>query len=312
MPRASLPSGLELEFDVSGDPADPTLLLVSGFTAQLISWDDEFVELLAAEGLHVVRFDNRDCGLSSKLDGRDVSPGRVLESILGGEQPEVPYTLSHMAADGIGLLDHLGVSSAHVAGASMGGMIAQTMAIEHSDRVASLTSIMSSTGDPRVGRPTPEAREVLLAQPSADRERYIEDSLRARVWMSARYFDPAACRALAAAQFDRSFSPEGASRQLAAIYASGDRTAALRGLALPTLVIHGRDDTLITPDGGAATAEAIPGSAYLLLTDMGHDRPRPLWPALVGHIGAHVRASLAAPAGQVAATGQAAATGQVV
>ncbi len=296
MPRAALPTGIEIEYDTTGDPSDPTLLLVSGFTAQMISWDVDFVSMLAAQGLHVVRYDNRDCGLSSKLDGQLVSPGAVLQAVAGGDQPTVPYTLSDMAADGIGLLDHLAVETAHVAGASMGGMIAQTMAIEHPDRVASLTSIMSSTGDPRVGAPAPEAREVLLAPPSADRAQYVEDSLRSRVWMSKRHFDPAACTALAAAQFDRSFYPEGALRQLSAIYASGDRTAALRGLDVPTLVIHGGDDTLITPDGGAATAEAIPGSAYLLLADMGHDRPRPLWPALVGHIAAHVKASTAAHA----------------
>jgi len=297
MPRAVLPTGIELEYDTTGDPSDPTLLLVSGFTAQMITWDDGLVALLAAEGLHVVRFDNRDCGLSSKLDGQAVSPGKVLSARLAGEPaPAVPYSLSEMAADGIGLLDHIGVAAAHIAGASMGGMIVQTMAIEHPSRVASLTSIMSSTGDPRAGNPTPEAREVLLAPPSSDRARYIEESLRAEVWMSRKHFDPAACTALAAAQYDRSFYPEGALRQLAAIYASGDRTAALRGLAVPTLVIHGRDDTLITPQGGAATAEAVPGSAYLLLSDMGHDRPRPLWPALAGAIGAHVRASTAAHA----------------
>jgi pimeloyl-ACP methyl ester carboxylesterase len=292
MPRAALPSGLEIEYDTTGDPSDPTLLLVSGLMSQMISWDDDFVGMLAGAGLYVVRYDNRDCGLSTKLAGQLVSPGAVLNARLAGEnEPAVPYTLSHMAADGMGLLDHLGVGSAHVAGVSMGGMIVQTMAIEYSDRVATFTSIMSSTGDPSAGGPTPESREVLLTPPSSERAQYIEESLRAQVWMSKKYFDPAACKALAAAQFDRGFYPEGALRQLAAIYASGDRTAALRGLDVPTLVIHGRDDTLITPGGGAATAEAVPGSAYLLLSDMGHDRPRPLWPTLVGAIAAHVRAS---------------------
>ncbi len=292
MARASLPSGTELEYDTAGDPADPTLLLVNGFTSQMISWEHEFVAMLVAEGLHVVRYDNRDCGLSSKLDGQLAAPVAVLNAKLAGEDPPpVPYTLSDMAADGIGLLDHLGVATAHVAGVSMGGMIVQTMAIEHPSRVASLTSIMSSTGNPRVGAPSPEARDVLLAPPAADREQYVADSLKMRVWMSRKHFDPAAVQALAAAQFDRSFYPEGALRQLAAIYASGDRTESLRELSVPTLVIHGRDDTLITPSGGEATAEAIPGSAYLLLSDMGHDRPRPLWPALVGAIGGHVRAA---------------------
>ncbi|MGI9646394.1 MAG: alpha/beta fold hydrolase [Ilumatobacteraceae bacterium] len=295
MARAALPSGIELEYDVTGDPSDPTILLVCGFTSQMISWDDDFVALLAAEGLHVVRFDNRDCGLSTTLDGDMVSPGAVLNARLAGEDPPpVPYTLSDMAADGIGLLDHLGVGEAHVVGVSMGGMIVQTMAIEHPDRVASLTSIMSTTGAPDVGSPSPEALDVLLAPPAAERERYIEDALKMKVWLSRKHFEPDAVMALAAAQYDRRFYPEGALRQLSAIYTSGDRTEALRGVSAPTLVIHGRDDTLITPSGGAATAEAVPGSAYLLLSDMGHDRPRPLWPALVGAIAGHVRASIPA------------------
>ena len=290
MARATLPSGIEIEFDTAGDPSDPTLLLVCGFTSQMISWEDDFVSLLVEQGLHVVRYDNRDCGLSTKFDGVHVAPAAVLDALLSGRDvPPVPYTLSDMAADGIGLLDHLGVERAHVAGVSMGGMIAQTMAIDHPQRVASLVSIMSSTGASDVGRPTPEAREVLLAAPSADRERYIEESVRAEVWQSKKYFDPVAVRDAHAAYYDRAFYPEGATRQLAAIYMAGDRTDAMRALDVPALVIHGRDDTLITPSGGEATAAAIAGSAYLLLSDMGHDRPRPLWPVLVESIAGHIR-----------------------
>jgi pimeloyl-ACP methyl ester carboxylesterase len=241
----------------------------------------------------VIQFDNRDVGLSTKLDGQRVSPGAVLTASLQGDPiPPVPYTLSDMAADGIGLLDHLGIDRAHIVGNSMGGMIVQTMAIEHPDRIASVTSVMSSTGDPRVGRPTPEARDALLAPPPPGRDDYIAASLNSRVWASKKHYDPDWLMENAAAQYDRCFYPEGATRQLAAIYASGDRSAGLSTLEVPMLVIHGRDDTLITPEGGERTAELVPGSRYLLLSDMGHDHPEPLWPVLAEAIGGHVRTSM--------------------
>ncbi len=289
MPRAALSSGIELEYETFGDPGDPTLLLVCGYTSQLNGWDAGLCEQFVEQGLHVVRYDNRDVGLSSRLSGV-ARPAKVLSAVLAGEPlPEVPYTLSDMAADGIGLLDHLGVDRAHIAGVSMGGMIVQMMAIEHPQRIASLTSIMSSTGDPRSGAPTPEAREVLLAPPPADREAYIDASTRAEVWASKRYADHDRMRARAAADYDRAFYPEGATRQLAAIYATGDRSDRLRTLDVPTLVIHGRDDTLITPSGGEDTARLIAGSKYLLLADMGHDLPVELWPVFAEAIGGHVR-----------------------
>jgi pimeloyl-ACP methyl ester carboxylesterase len=298
MPRTTLPNGIDIEYDTFGDPSDPALLLVMGYTAQLISWQEGFARSLADEHLFVIRFDNRDCGLSSKLDGQAADPMAVLAALLSGEPlPSVPYTLSDMAADAIGLLDHLGVERAHIAGASMGGMIVQTMAIEHPSRVASLTSIMSTTGDPRVGAPTQEARAALLAPPPTERDAYIEASLRTAVWHSKKYFDAGEEKVLAAASFDRSFYPEGASRQLAAIYASGDRSAQLSQLDVPTLVIHGRDDTLISPEGGERTAELIPGSRLLLVSDMGHDVPRPLWPVIVDAIAGNVRTSQRAVSG---------------
>jgi pimeloyl-ACP methyl ester carboxylesterase len=292
MPRAALDSGIELEYVIDGPDDAPTLLLVMGFTAQLIAWRDGFVDELVRNGLRVIRFDNRDCGLSSKLDGQLANPMVVLDAVLKGEQlPAVPYTLSDMAADAVGLLDHLGIGSAHIAGASMSGMIVQTMAIEHPTRVASLTSIMSSTGDPRSGAPTDEARAALLAPPPPDRAAFIDASTRAEVWMSNRYYDEEETRAMAARSYDRSFYPEGALRQLAAIYASGDRSDSIGRLDTPTLVIHGTDDTLITPSGGAHTADVVPGSSYLLVSDMGHDLPAPLWPWLAGAIAAHVAAA---------------------
>ena len=287
-------NGIEIFYEERGGPGEPAVLLIMGLGAQMTVWPDEFIDDLVARGFRVVWFDNRDVGLSTKLTGT-ARPNEVLSAVLAGEPvPDVPYTLSDMAADGIGLLDQLGVERAHIAGVSMGGMIVQTMAIEFPERIASLTSVMSSTGDPRSGAATPEAREALLAPPPLDREGYIEASTRAEVWASKRYVDHDAMRARAAADYDRSFYPQGALRQLAAIYASGDRTERLRALDVSTLVIHGRDDTLITPSGGEATAAAITGSKYLLLADMGHDLPPPLWPVLAEAIGGHVRVSEAA------------------
>lgn len=290
MPRAALPSGIELEYEVTGPDGGRPLLLVMGFTAQLIGWPDGFCEHLVERGHRVIRFDNRDCGLSTKHDGVTVDLGAVLTAALGGQPdqlPAVPYTLSDMAADAVGLLDHLGIERAHVVGASMGGMIAQHVAIEHPGRVRSLTSIMSMTGEPEHGSPMPEAAQVLLAPPPHDRDAYIEASERYTVWMSKRFVDLDEVKAQAARSYDRSFYPEGANRQLAAIYASGSRADALAALTVPTLVVHGRDDTLIPATGGTRTAELVPGASLLLVADMGHDLPSPLWPLVTGAIAAH-------------------------
>ena len=290
MPCAALPTGIELEYDTFGNHTNPTLLLVNGYTSQMITWPGELIEALVSQGLHVVIYDNRDVGLSSKLDGQPAQPMKVLAAAMAGDElPPVPYTLSDMAADGIGLLDHLGVERAHIVGMSMGGMIVQMMAIEHPTRVASLTSVMSSTGDPKFGQAAPAAREALMAPPATDRDLYIEESLRAKVWLSNRYADDDQIRRRAAASFDRMFYPEGATRQLAAIYTTGDRSDRLRHLDVPTLVIHGRDDTLITPSGGERTAELIDGAVYLFVSDMGHDLPVELAHLFSDAIGAHAR-----------------------
>jgi pimeloyl-ACP methyl ester carboxylesterase len=292
MPRATVtttnPDTVELEYETFGSPDDPALLLVMGFTAQLIAWDDAFCNGLAGRGHHVIRFDNRDCGLSTKLDGQHVDPMAVMQAKLAGEAaPPTPYTLSDMANDAFGLLDVLGIERAHIMGASMGGMIVQTMAIERPERVLSLISVMSSPGDPRAGKPTDEALEVLLAAPPTEREAYIANSARSAVWASRKHVDLDRLADRAAQAFDRSFYPAGAPRQLAAIYASGDRTAALHDVEVPTLVIHGRDDTLIQPDGGVQTAEAIPSANLLLLAHMGHDLPQPLWPVIIDAVSSH-------------------------
>lgn len=289
MPRATVAPGIELEYDTFGQPTDPALLLIMGFTAQLTAWPPDLCARLADAGLFVIRFDNRDCGLSTKLDGVSVDLGAVIAAALSDQPvPQVPYTLSHMSADAIGLLDQLGIDRAHVMGASMGGMIAQTLAIEHPGRCLSLVSVMSMPGEPEVGQPTPEAAAALLAPPPLERDAYIAAAPAWMTWHSKKYRNEARTKEQAAADYDRSFYPEGSSRQLAAIYASGRRTTGLTALRVPTLVIHGRDDTLITPSGGARTAELIDGAHLLLLADMGHDLPEPLWPVMVDAIVSHV------------------------
>ena len=288
MPRANVNAGIELEYDTVGSPSDPALLLIMGFTAQMTAWDDSFCKLLADGGLYVIRFDNRDCGLSTKLDGVSVDIGAVMAAAFGDlPAPPVPYTLTDMAADAVGLLDALGIEQAHIMGASMGGMIAQTVAIEHPQRCLSLISVMSQPGDPDVGQATPEAASALLSPPPTNRHDYIASSPKWMTWHSKKYRDEARTKAQAARDFDRSFYPEGSSRQLAAIYASGRRSHKLAGLTVPTLVIHGRDDTLITPGGGVRTAELIDGANLLLLADMGHDIPEPLWPVITDAVISH-------------------------
>jgi len=282
VPQLSLPTGITVEYETFGNSADPALLLISGFSAQLTSWHENLCKLFAAQNFHVIRFDNRDCGLSTKLNGVVVDTTAVITAALMEEPiPDVPYTLSHMAADAMGVLDGLGIAQAHVMGASMGGMIAQTVAIEHAHRVLSLTSVMSQPGEPEVGQPTAEAMESFFTPPPTSREEYLDSSASWLVWHSKRYRDAQRTRAQAAVDFDRSFYPEGGPRQLAAIYASGRRTEGLAKLTMPTLVLHGLDDTLIAPDGGERTAEVIPGAKLVMLEDMGHDLPEPLWPRYV-------------------------------
>jgi pimeloyl-ACP methyl ester carboxylesterase len=290
MPQVLLPSGVAIEFESLGDPTHPTLLWIMGFSAQMTAWPDELLHMYVNEGFHVVRFDNRDCGLSHKHHGVEVNVEAVtMAAMMGDPPPPVPYTLSDMAADAVGVLDHLGIQHAHVIGASMGGMIAQTVAIEHTHRVKTLTSIMSVPGDLAYGTPTPEALTVLVSPPPPDRESYVKGAANWAVWCSKKHFDLEEAMDRAGREYDRSFYPEGSARQMAAIYASGDRSEALRQLAIPTLVIHGRDDTLLTPSGGERTAELIPNSQLLMLDDMGHDLPRPLWSTYVDAITSHAR-----------------------
>lgn len=292
MARAKISSAIELEYDTLGDPKNPALLLVMGYMAQMVAWEDELRKMLAAKNLFVIRFDNRDCGLSTKFDGVQVDVDAVVKaSLLDEPMPPVPYSLSDMASDAVGLLDYLNIERAHVLGASMGGMIAQVMAIEHPTRVRSLISVMSMSGEPEYGQSAPEALNALLSMPPSDREGYISHSPIYQAFQSKKYRSDEISKRRAAREFDRSFYPQGAPRQLAAIYATGRRTEQLRGLKTPTLVIHGKDDTLITPAGGERTAELIPNAKLVLVDDMGHDLPQPLWGDFVDTVSGFVAAN---------------------
>ncbi|MGI5329945.1 alpha/beta fold hydrolase [Actinomadura nitritigenes] len=293
MPIADVSPGVSIAYESFGDPADAPVLLVMGFGAQMIAWHEDFCRALAARGRYVIRFDNRDCGLSTRFDDHPVDMGRFIGAVSSGDIASavamVPYRLRDMADDGFGLLTALGVERAHVVGASMGGMIAQTMAITRPERVLTLTSMMSSTGESEYGQSSPEAQAVLFAPKPQDRDGYVAAAERELVWASERYGDASVLRELAAASYDRAYYPAGVGRQLGAMILSGSRADALRRLQVPTLVIHGLDDTLIDPSGGRRTAELVPGAELLLIPDMGHDRPRELWPAIIDALEAHTR-----------------------
>jgi pimeloyl-ACP methyl ester carboxylesterase len=290
MPTAVV-NGIEIHHETIGDPADPTMLLIMGLGTQMIGWDDEFCRLLADRGFHVVRYDNRDVGLSTHLD-QPVDLMALIGSFAGGEPVEVPYLLPDMAADAAGLLDHLGVEQAHVVGVSMGGMIGQTLAIEHADRVLTLTSIMSTTGDPDVGAPTAEAMQAIMAPPATTRDEAADTFVRhAHTWGSPAFIDEDRLRGISGAAYDRAHDPEGGTRQLAAVLASGSRSEGLRKLAVPTLVIHGTEDKLVTPSGGERTAEVVPDAKLMMIDGMGHDLPPQLWPQLIDAITTHAAAA---------------------
>ena len=270
---------IDIAYEEFGEPGDPALLLIMGLGVQMLGWDAELCEMLAGEGFRVVRFDNRDVGRSTTHDG----PAPDWGALVAGDASTSAYLLSDMAEDAVRLLDHLGIGAAHLVGASLGGMIAQTIAIRHPGRVLSLTSIMSRPGDPDTGFPHPEALEALFAPPPNDRDEIAEWAVRNWDVIGSPGFeaDADALRERARASYDRGYNPAGVARQLAAIIASGDRTPELRKLDVPTLVIHGEEDPLIDVSGGKATAAAIPGAKLILIPGMGHDLPRELWPRFV-------------------------------
>lgn len=293
-------NGIELCYQEMGDPDGEPLLLVMGLATQMIAWDEELCGLLAERGFRVVRFDNRDIGRSSRIKRAGV-PNLLAMAV--GRRADAPYFLRDMAADTVGLMDHLGFESAHLVGASMGGMIVQVTAIDHPDRVRSLTSIMSTTGSRRVGHPSYKTFGLLLGKPPREREAAIERVVKTfRLIGSPGYpFDEERVREFAGRSFDRGHSQAGIARQLHAITASGDRTPGLRDLDVPALVIHGRNDVLVNPSGGKATAKAIPGARLRMIDGMGHDLPRALWPDFAEEIAANAaRAPEGAPATPVA------------
>ena len=278
-------NGIELCYQEMGNVDGEPLLLVMGLATQMLAWDEGFCGLLVDRGFRVVRFDNRDIGRSTKIESAGV-PSRV--DMMAGSRATAPYLLRDMARDTTGLMDHLEIESAHLVGASMGGMIAQTVAIRRPERVRSLVSMMSTTGNRWLGLPTWKALGTLFARPGAGREAAIEQAVRTfRTIGSPGYpMDEARFRERAALAYDRSHSRAGVARQLHAISASGDRTAALERLRVPATVLHGARDPLIRPAAGRATARAIRDSRLRIFEGMGHDLPRPLWPDFVEEIGA--------------------------
>lgn len=278
-------SDLDLYFDRFGDPTNETVLLVSGLGAQCPGYDEQMCELVVAAGYQVVRYDNRDVGLSTHLDGAPADAMSAYAAAIAGEPVEAAYTLSDMAADGIGLLDSLEIDRAHVLGSSMGGMIAQTMAIEHPERVRSLTSLYSTTGEPEYGTPDADVLVSLLSimVPQDTREGRVATSVElARLIGSPDVFDESRARALAELLVDRSYDPEGVARQMVAILASGSRAEGLAALALPTMVLHGDCDPLVNVSGGRRTAELVPGAELRIFEGMAHDMPPSYWDRIVG------------------------------
>ncbi len=284
-------NGIQLEVEVHGDAGEP-LVLIRGLGTQLIHWHRGFLEGLVARGYRVICFDNRDVGRSTWFDhAAPPDLGEVLGARLRGETPAVPYTVSDMARDVVGLLDALDLARAHVMGISMGGMIAQTLAIEHAARVASLVSVMSSTGEPDLPRATPEATAALMEAAPRERDAYLDYFVRtSRVFGSPGYPETeAALRDLGGRAYDRAFHPEGVARQSAAVLASPGRRVALGALAMPAVVVHGADDPLIPLGCGEDTARAIPQADLVVVPGMGHDLPEGVWPAVHDAIGRATR-----------------------
>jgi pimeloyl-ACP methyl ester carboxylesterase len=288
-------NGIQLEYDTIGNPASPPLLLIMGLGGQLIHWDDDFCRQLADRGLYILRFDNRDTGLSTRFEAAGLPDmAELLDARLQGRSIAAPYTLDDMADDAANLLEALGIKKAHVCGSSMGGMIAQILALRHPRRLLSLTSIYSTTGNPDLPQPQPAAMEALLTPQPAERRAYIDFNVTTMQAIAGTgfAFDEQFIRRISARAYDRAFYPPGVGRQMMAVMAQQDRTAALGSVTVPTLVIHGTADPLVPAGHGQATADAIPGAQLLLVEGLGHDLPHTKgpWPQVIDAIAAHVKA----------------------
>jgi pimeloyl-ACP methyl ester carboxylesterase len=280
---------ITLCYERFGSESDPPMLLIMGLATQMIGWPDEFCEQLAGRGFHVVRFDNRDIGRSTRIHGRPPTPRQLITRKID----PVLYTLSDMARDAAGLMQKLEIAPAHVVGASMGGMIAQTLAAEHPRSVRSLVSIMSNTGNRWQGQPAFGVYRYLLRQAPQDRDGFVDYTTRVFEAIGSRGlpFDRDQVRDMVARSYDRGHDPAGPGRQLGAILASGDRTSQLGTIRAPTLVIHGSTDRMVAKSGGIATARAIPGAKLEIIDGMGHDLPEAAWPQLLDAIAGHARAA---------------------
>ncbi|MFX1572750.1 MAG: alpha/beta fold hydrolase [Promethearchaeota archaeon] len=279
MPKAKV-NNIEIEYETFGNPSDKPLLLVMGLGGQMIAWDKEFIQFFLDRGFYVIRYDNRDVGLSTKFE--EAGRPNIMKAIAAmqrGETIEAPYSLEDMADDAIGILNALKIDKAHICGASMGGMIAQIITFRHPNRVLSLTSIMSTTGNPDLPQPTSEAMQVLVTPAPTERSAYIENSLKVGrlLYGSGFPFNEERSRKIAEKVFDRCFYPLGFGRQLLAILANGDRRSKLSSIKVPTLVIHGGDDPLVPLEGGKETAKSIPGAELLIIDGMGHSLPPEIW-----------------------------------
>jgi pimeloyl-ACP methyl ester carboxylesterase len=269
-------------YETFGDPNDPTVLLIMGLATQMIGWPEDFCRDLASRGFHVVRFDNRDAGRSTHIDAK---PPTVAQIALRSKSAAA-YSLGDMAGDAAGLIEHLGAGTAHVVGASMGGMVAQMLAIRHPDRVASLVSIMSNIGDRFTGQPAFAVYPILLTAAPSDREEFADSVVKTYAKIASPGFDNDhdEIRRIALLSYDRGRDRAAPGRQLQAIVTSGSRRKDLKKIDVPTLVIHGTADKLVRPSGGSATARAIPGAKIMKIEGMGHDLPRGAWPQMIDGI----------------------------
>lgn len=289
-PAVAQANGIELTYDSFGDANAPPMVLIMGLASQMIAWDEEFCAALAVRGFRVIRFDNRDIGLSTRFDHLGVpNVAQLLLAHLAGQPTKAAYTLSDMARDVVGLLDALGIDAAHVVGASMGGAIAQTMAIEHPQRMLSLCSIMATSGDPSLPPPTPEALQLLMTPMPTDQAGYYRRYLQTAKVLRGPGFPLDEARDLdrAAQNFARGLYPAGVARQMVAIMASGSRKAALARVRVPTLVIHGDADPLVPVECGIDVADTVPGAKCLIIEGMGHALPISMWPRIIEAISTH-------------------------